>query len=382
MKFSAVAPSQQKMQGEVPGEFDLPRDENVFYNSARAKRSLIGRWHYCISCPGWNKMTNKRVVYSRWEMAECCFGLKCPCGRQLDQYDADIIVDASAHQTLCQACRGEGDLVLHRLAGGDISDGSPIHVLTDVASVFDVFNKATFELAQISLKGLATMGLGRRMGAVTWEYPAGCDGDPVKKVDMNQERVYYDSKRAKRTRLAACCNADCCFPNVYKITSERVMYAEWDLWYLCDNPLTALAIPFYCCRGIWEDCCCAAQVAARREEALKKGVDVAWAEKVAQHEARNCVTRNCVCPTGRSAYFFDLDILVDIGAHQRCVQVCLNEGDLLLHRLAGADKDNSDTTFVIKNVPEVFNLFDDFSWQLSQMNLSHYRQSAMGQDMR
>merc|ERR1712224_758091 len=91
--------------------------------------------------------------------------------------------------------------------------------------------------------------------------------------------------------------------------------------------------------------------------------------------------RNCVCPTGRSAFFFDIDILVDIGAHQRCVQVCLNEGDLLIHRLEGADEDNDDQIFVVKNVPEVFSLFDDFSCQLSQMDLSHYRQSAQGQKM-
>jgi len=278
-------------------------------------------------------------------------------------------------------CRGEGDILLHRLAGADVSDTREVHVVSDVSSVFDVFNEVTFELSKINLKGLAQMGLGKRMGAVVWHCPAGSDGDPVMTIDMNQERVYYDSRKAKRTRIAACCNMDCCFPNVYKITSERVMYVEWDLWFLCDNPLTIFLIPCYCCRGIWEDCCCAAQVAARREELLKKGVEVDKAEKKAFDKARNCLSKRCVCPLGRSAHFFDLDILVDIGAHQRCVQVCLNEGDLLLHRLAGADKDNSDTTFVIKHVPEVFNHFDDFSWQLSNMNLSQYRQSALGQDM-
>ena len=42
-----------------------------------------------------------------------------PCGRTLDTFDAEIIVDASAHQTLCQICRGEGDIVLYRKAAAD-----------------------------------------------------------------------------------------------------------------------------------------------------------------------------------------------------------------------------------------------------------------------
>merc|ERR1712118_550072 len=105
-----------------------------------------------------NKLTDKRVVYSRWEMADCCCGVQCPCGRQLDTYDTDIVVDASAHQTLCQVCRGEGDIMLHRLAGADISDSSEVHVVSDVAAVFDVFNETTFELSKINLKGLAAKG--------------------------------------------------------------------------------------------------------------------------------------------------------------------------------------------------------------------------------
>ena len=44
------------------------RPERVFYDSAKAKRTCLGSCHYCISCPGWSKATNMRVVYSRWDL--------------------------------------------------------------------------------------------------------------------------------------------------------------------------------------------------------------------------------------------------------------------------------------------------------------------------
>jgi hypothetical protein len=69
-----------------------------------------------------------------------------PFGPQLDSYDAQIISDVSAHQTLLQMCRGEGDIVIHRLQGGDLSDGNEIQVMSDVPEVFNVFSAMTFEL--------------------------------------------------------------------------------------------------------------------------------------------------------------------------------------------------------------------------------------------
>lgn len=48
--------------------------EKVFYNSAKAPRTLLGHLHYCLACPGWNKATDTRVVYSRWELIDA------PCG--------------------------------------------------------------------------------------------------------------------------------------------------------------------------------------------------------------------------------------------------------------------------------------------------------------
>ena len=79
--------------------------ETVFYNSAKAQRTWLGRLHYCVSCPGWNKVTNVRVVYSRWEKTRC-LGVECLSGRQLDQFDTDLIVDMSAHQNMMQVGRG------------------------------------------------------------------------------------------------------------------------------------------------------------------------------------------------------------------------------------------------------------------------------------
>ena len=42
------------------------RNEIVFYDSAKAQRTLLGKMHYCLACPGWSKLTTQRVVYSRW----------------------------------------------------------------------------------------------------------------------------------------------------------------------------------------------------------------------------------------------------------------------------------------------------------------------------
>ena len=76
-----------------------------------------------------------------------------------------------------------------------------------------------------------------------------------------------------------------------------------------------------------------------------------------------------------------MDIVVDIGAKQRCSQLCLNEGDLLIYRLPGGDKDNDKPLFPVYNVPEVFSKFDSLSYELAKMDLSHYQRSAVHQDM-
>ena len=61
--------------------------ENVFYNSAKARRTWLGRLHYCTSCPNWSKATDRRFVYSRWEYVPCpCGGcFRVPCGRQVSR---------------------------------------------------------------------------------------------------------------------------------------------------------------------------------------------------------------------------------------------------------------------------------------------------------
>lgn len=157
--------------------------EQVFYNSAKAPRSCVGKIHYCCACPGWNKATDVRVVYSRWEWwapcgpnntkeegrsasggaaaapaslfqsssssssSSCCCLFACclpslakcvvPCGRQLDTFDADILVDLAAHQSCLQIFRGEGDIVMWRLAGGDLSaENEETFTMTDVPSVY------------------------------------------------------------------------------------------------------------------------------------------------------------------------------------------------------------------------------------------------------
>ena len=74
----------------------------------------------------------------------------------------------------------------------------------------------------------------------------------------------------------------------------------------------------------------------------------------------------CECctywPNGRTVNFFDADIIVDISAHQRCSQMCLNEGDLLcVYRVAGADRSDGAKVFRIPQVPGAFVTFDDLS---------------------
>ena len=77
-------------------------------------------------------------------------------------------------------------------------------------------------------------------------------------------------------------------------------------------------------------------------------------------------------------WLFLKDIVTDIGAHQRCEQLLLNEGDLQIYRQSG-DVDNSNLVFIVTGVPEVFNTFDELSYHMSLMDLSAFRQSAMGQ---
>ena len=87
------------------------RDEFLFYDSAKAKRTVCGRLLYTIKCPQWFKVTSKRVVHSAWDCYKPCGegGLFClPRGRALETFDADIIQDLSAHQTCLQVLLGEG----------------------------------------------------------------------------------------------------------------------------------------------------------------------------------------------------------------------------------------------------------------------------------
>jgi hypothetical protein len=98
---------------------------------------------------------------------------------------------------------------------------------------------------------------------------------------------------------------------------------------------------------------------------------------------RNFINRNCACPIGRTANFTDIDLVVDVGAHQNLAQLVLNEGDLILYLLPGDATSDAEggQPFRVKAVPEVFSLFDDFSYDLSQMNLKHFRQNAVVQEM-
>jgi hypothetical protein len=370
--------------GDVPSAPPVlrVRDENVFYNSAKAPRSLWGWCHYGTSCPGWNKITSKRFVYSRWEWSQLpCLPVNYPSGRQLDTFDSDIVVDRSAHQSLFQICRGEGDLIVFRLAGGDLSDGDAVFYATDVPHVYELYSTLTFELSKMNLRDAAAVGLGKRMGAVVHSYDArsGAEG-PATKPNLG-EVVFYDSVTAKRSFIGRLCHLDCCLPPIYKITSERVMYVTWDVWHPCDSPLESLFCPCYAARAILRDCCCGCS------NSNAEKADAALQRRAAEKElekSRSFINKACACPVGRTANFLDIDLVMDVGAHQNMSQLFLNEGDLLLHVMPGDASMNAEgdgDKLTVKGVPEVFNLFDDISYDLSNLNLTHFRQNAVTQEI-
>jgi hypothetical protein len=147
------------------------------------------------------------------------------------------------------------------------------------------------------------------------------------------EVVFYDSLAAERTFLGRICHHPFCCPNYFKFTSQRVLFTKWD-W-----------VPLKLC-GLEKLCC-----------------------------------YKCNIPCGRTLEFFDADLLQDVEAYQRVSQICLNEGDLYLLRLAGGDLDNSNSRFKINAVPEVYKLFDDLSYDLSRLQLKGFAANAMGHRM-
>jgi hypothetical protein len=249
--------------------------------------------------------------------------------------------------------------------------------MTDVSNVFDVFSDMTFELSKMNLKDAASMGLGKRMGATLGYDPANNVGDATKNI--KKEYIYYDSVSAKRTFIGNIFHLDCCLPPIYKLTSERVLHVEWDVWHPLDDPISSCVfLPYYIIRSILRDICCG-MGGGNRENATK--IAQARIEDKLKNAERNFINKHCVCPIGRTAHFFDLDIVVDIGAHQRCSQLFVNEGDLLLHRIGSADASESSQIYRIQQVPEVFSKFDDISYELSKMDLKSFRQNTVAQTM-
>ncbi len=61
-------PAQLQMVGggERQGVGSGRPGEKVFYNSAKAKRTCLGRLHYCAACPGWNKVRTDAEGMVAW----------------------------------------------------------------------------------------------------------------------------------------------------------------------------------------------------------------------------------------------------------------------------------------------------------------------------
>lgn len=153
--------------------------------------------------------------------------------------------------------------------------------------------------------------------------------------------------------------------------------------YLCDDPLDSFGCwPWYCARSCLRECCCAIGASAAAAERLAARIDAPKRAEIAKN--RDACGNCCRVPVGRTAHFFDIDIVADVRAHQSCWQLCLNEGNLHFGRMQGGDASHDDKTqafFNVKYVPEVFGHFDEFSYELSKMDLSHFRQNAMRNDI-
>ena len=135
----------------------------------------------------------------------------------------------------------------------------------------------------------------------------------------------------------------------YKFTAERVLHSQWDrVDWPCDNcygnPSSENPNPNHNCVSESSGCCC------------------------------------CKLPFGRTLDFFDTDLIVDVQAKQDLLQLCRNEGNLLVYRLSG-DQSDKKTVYTIADVPEVYTLFDDLSYDLARLDLKAYAENAVGQQM-
>lgn len=268
-------------------------------------------------------------MWRYWDF--CGLGLcSCPCGRTTDTFDSETIVDLQVYQSCFQICLAEGDLTFIRNAAGDMTHQDPRFLMRYVPDIFNIFDNFTRFLAMgMDLKGYreahmgaALLGTGHVVDRGMWGIGDAVNADKDGGAPGGEE-LYFDSSKAKRTCLGWLCHLDCCCPNFYKVTNHRVIYSKW----------------------VYQSCCC------------------------------------CSIPKGRTVDYFDMDILVDLQADQRCLQICMNEGDLILVRMAGGDKSNPDVVFRVFGVPEAYAVFDDLSYDLSTMDLKHFVRAKEGRDL-
>ena len=207
-------------------------------------------------------------------------------------------------------------------------------------------------------------------------------------VHMGMHMGMHMQVSAHRTCCGALLNHDCCCPPVYRVTSERVLFTEWDWWHPLDEPVGLCCCPcltgLYLLRALARDFCCAIGASSAAEARLKAATASGQKQAAERDEARGPCGRCCRLPVGRTAHYFDIDIVADVRAQQACWQLPLNEGSMHFGRAPGGDASHGGSTqafFNVKNVPEVFSHFDDFSWELSKLDLKHFRQNAMRNDI-
>jgi len=167
-----------------------------------------------------------------------------------------------------------------------------------------------------------------------------------------------------------------------------VLFTEWDWGHALDEPAGFASCPclsvWYLLRALARAFCCAVGASAAAEARLKAASGAGRKRADELEAVRGACGRCCRLPVGRTAHFFDIDLVADVRAQQACWQLPLNEGSMHFGRMAGGDASHDSKThafFNVKNVPEVFSYFDDFSWELSKLDLKHFRQNAMRNDI-
>ena len=147
--MSVVAPTSQEMY----------RDEEILFDSSKVQRGCIGQCHHnavnCC-CSNYIKITSKRVMFTVWNKIPCpcdvcgICGPIIPVGKRISQFDTVVIRDIDAKQDCLQMFTDEGDIIIYKIEGTDVSH-SPTLKIRDVPNIFPMFDDLSYHLTNLHL---------------------------------------------------------------------------------------------------------------------------------------------------------------------------------------------------------------------------------------